>query len=80
MVADPIEQRLPTFAELPLCGYPDRPVLFAHELHLDERMTPAAVADLADRLPVDEVVYEHRDQAAARALGGPTAGRPGAAG
>ena len=58
MVADPVAHRLPTFAELPLCGYPDRPVLFAHDLHLDERMTQAAVADLADRLPADEVVYE----------------------
>jgi hypothetical protein len=58
VVADPVEDRLPPFAEIHLCGYPDRPVLFEHELHRDDRLSRAAIADLADRLPVDEVVYE----------------------
>lgn len=58
MVAQPVENRLPTIAELPFCGYPDRPLEFVHEIHLDERMTPAAIADLADRLPAEEVAYE----------------------
>jgi hypothetical protein len=58
VVAEPVEHRLPTVAELPHCGYPDRPVEFVHDLHLDERMTPASIADLADRLPPEEVAYE----------------------
>jgi hypothetical protein len=58
VVAEPVENRLPTVAELPFFGYPDKPVEFAHEIHLDERMTPAAIADLADRLPSEEVAYE----------------------
>ncbi len=58
MVAEPVEEGLPTIAELPLRGYPDVPVEFVHDVHLDPRMTPEAIADLADRLPPEEVAYE----------------------
>lgn len=58
MVAEPVESRLPTVADLPFCGYPDRPVMFTHEIHHDPRMSRAAIADLADRLPAEEVAYE----------------------
>ena len=54
----PGEGRLPQFSEIPLLGYPERPVLFTHELHLDERLTREAVAELADRVPPEEIVYE----------------------
>ena len=39
-------------------AFPDRPVEFIHDLHLNERLTLAAVADLADRLPRDSVIYD----------------------
>jgi len=55
---DPGEGRLPQFSEIPLLGYPERPVLFTHELHLDERLTRESVAGLADRVPPEEIVYE----------------------
>lgn len=58
MIAEAAEKVLPTVAELPRFGYPDQPVEFVHEVHLDPRMSPAAIADLADRLPAEEVAYE----------------------
>jgi hypothetical protein len=58
MVSEPVELGLPSIAEIPLGGYPDRPVQFVHDKHLDERLRPSAIADLADALPSNEVAYE----------------------
>lgn len=58
MVAEPVDQVLPTVAELPRYGYPERPLAFRHDVHLDPRLTPDAIVDLADRLPAEEVAYE----------------------
>jgi hypothetical protein len=72
VVVEPVADVMPTVADLPRCGYPDRPVAFVHKLHLDPRMTPGAVADLADRLPAEEVAYE----TAAKPLVVPAEGPP----
>jgi mannose-6-phosphate isomerase-like protein (cupin superfamily) len=58
MVSEPVELGLPSVAEIPLFGYPDRPVQFVHDKHLDERLRPSAIADLADALPSNEVAFE----------------------
>ena len=40
MVAQPVGQVPPTIGQIPFDGgFPDRPVEFAHELHLDDRLT-----------------------------------------
>lgn len=73
MVAtEQVEELFPTVAELPQNGYPDRPVFFVHQLHLDPRMSPGAIAEVADRLPAEEVAYE----TAAKPLVVPAEGPP----
>jgi len=56
-------------------------VEFAHELHLDERLTLEAIADLADRLPRQSVVCDIAGQSLLAPHGGPPRGaldQPGA--
>ena len=80
MVAEPVEQVFPTVDQIPLLGYPDRPLEFAHDLHLDDRVSPAAIAGLADRLPSESVCYEIASQELVVPAGGPPRGaleRPG---
>ena len=80
MVAEPVEQVLPTVAQIPLYGYPERPLEFVHDLHLDERVSNAAIADLADRLPRESVCFENSAQDLVVPAGGPPRGaldRPG---
>ena len=80
MVAEPVGQVLPTVDQIPLCGYPERPLAFVHDLHLDDRVDPAAIADLADRLPGESVCYEIASQELVVPAGGPPRGvleRPG---
>ena len=58
MAAQPVGQVPPTIGEFPFDdAFPGRPVEFIHDLHLDDRVTLAAVADLADRLPRRSVIY-----------------------
>ena len=80
MVAEPAEQVLPTVDQIPFYGYPDRPLEFIHDVHLDDRLTNAAIADLADRLPRQSVCYERAAQDLVLPDGGPPRGaldRPG---
>lgn len=80
MVAEPVEQVLPTVDQIPLHGYPDRPLEFAHELHLDQRVSDEALAQLADRLPRESVCYEVASQELVVPAAGPPRGvldRPG---
>ncbi len=61
-------------------AFPDRPVGFCHDLHLDDRLTLAAVADLADRLPRQSVIADTAEQPLLVPQGGPPRGalaRPG---
>ena len=39
-------------------AFPERPVEFVHELHLEKRLPLSAVAELADRLPRGSVIYD----------------------
>jgi cupin superfamily protein len=55
-------------------AFPDRPVEFIHDLHLNERLTLAAVADLADRLPRESVIYDTAAQPLLVPTGGPPRG------
>ena len=80
MVAEPVEQDLPTVDQIPLYGYPERPLEFVHDVHLDERVSNAAIADLADRLPRESVCFEDSAQDLVVPAGGPPRGaleRPG---
>jgi hypothetical protein len=55
-------------------------VEFVHDLHVDDRLTHAAVADLADRLPRRSVIYDTAAQPLLVPQGGPPRGaleRPG---
>ena len=61
-------------------AFPGRSVGFAHELHLDNRLTLPAVADLADRLPRRSVIADTAAQPLLVPQGGPPRGvleRPG---
>jgi hypothetical protein len=61
-------------------AFPGRSVEFIHELHLDDRLTLAAVADLADRLPRRSVIADKAAQPLLVPQGGPPRGaleRPG---
>ena len=61
-------------------AFPERPVAFIHDLHLDDRLTLAAVADLADRLPRRSVIADTAAQPLLVPHGGPPRGaleRPG---
>ena len=60
--------------------FPGRSVEFTHELHLDDRLTLASVADLADRLPRRSVIADTAAQPLLVPQGGPPRGalkRPG---
>ena len=61
-------------------SFPGRSVGFTHNLHLDDRLTLAAVADLADRLPRRSVIADTAAQPLLVPRGGPPRGaleRPG---
>jgi Cupin superfamily protein len=55
-------------------GFPEQPVGFTHELQLDDRVTIASVADLADRLPSASVIYDTASQPLLVPAGGPPRG------
>ncbi len=61
-------------------AFPGRSVGFTHDLHHDERLTLASVADLADRLPRRSVIADTAAQPLLVPQGGPPRGaleRPG---
>src|SRR5215469_14834753 len=61
-------------------AFPRRSVGFSHDLHHDERLTLASVADLADRLPRRSVIADTAAQPLLVPQGGPPRGaleRPG---
>jgi hypothetical protein len=61
-------------------AFPSGSVGFAHDLHLDDRLTLAAVADLADRLPRRSVIADSAAQPLLSPQSGPPRGaleRPG---
>src|SRR5215470_5651448 len=61
-------------------AFPGRSVGFIHDLHHDERLTLASVADLADRLPRRSVIADTAAQPLLVPQGGPPRGaleRPG---
>ena len=80
MVPQPVGQ-VPTIGRIPFeDGFPDHPLEFAHELHVDDRLTLEAIADLADRLPRQSVVCDIAGQSLLAPHGGPPRGlldRPG---
>ena len=56
-------QDLKTIGQMPLDdAFPAQSMEFSHNLHLDDRLTLAAVADLADRLPRRSVIRPDRSQ------------------
>jgi hypothetical protein len=81
MVAQPVGQVPPTIGQIPFDGaFPGGPVAFVHDLHLDDRLTLASVADLAERLPRRSVIYDTAAQPLLVPQGGPPRGvldRPG---
>jgi len=78
MGAQPSEQ---TIGQIPFDeAFPKRSLGFTHGLHLDDRLTLAAVADLADRLPRRSVIADTATQPLLVPQGGPPRGvleRPG---
>ena len=61
-------------------AFPRHAMGFTHDLHLDDRLTLAAVADLADRLPRRSVIADTAAQPLLVPQGGPPRGaleRPG---
>jgi len=78
MGARPPEQ---TIGQIPFDdAFPRRALGFTHDLHLDDRLTLAAVADLADRLPRRSVIADTAAQPLLVPQGGPPRGaleRPG---
>jgi hypothetical protein len=81
MGAQPPGQDLKTIGQIPFDdAFPGRSVGFIHDLHLDDRLTLAAVADLADRLPRRSVIADTAAQPLLVPQGGPPRGvleRPG---
>ena len=81
MVAEPVGQIPPTIGQIPFDdAFPQHPVEFVHDLHLDDRLTLAAVADLADRLGRRSVISDTAAQPLLVPQGGPPRGglaRPG---
>ena len=67
--------RLPNIGQLAFDdAFPERSVGFEHDLPRDERLTLAAVADLADRLPRTSVIYDTAAQPLLVPAGGPPRG------
>src|SRR5271165_6922633 len=81
MSAQPLGQVPTTIGQIPFDdAFPGRSVGFTHDLHLDDRLTLAAVADLADRLPRRSVIADTAAQPLLVPQGGPPRGaleRPG---
>ena len=81
MGAQPLGQVPKTIGQIPFDdAFPARSVGFVHDLHLDDRLTLAAVADLADRLPRRSVIADTAAQPLLVPQGGPPRGaleRPG---
>ena len=81
MGAQPHEQAPRTIGQLSFDnGFPGQAAEFTHELHHDDRVTLAAVADLADRLPRQSVIADTAAQPLLVPQGGPPRGaldRPG---
>jgi hypothetical protein len=81
MGTQPAEQVDKTIGQLPFDdAFPGRSMGFVHDLHLDDRLTLAAVADLADRLPRRSVIADTAAQPLLVPQGGPPRGvleRPG---
>jgi hypothetical protein len=81
MGAQPPAQVLKTIGQIPFDdAFPGRSVGFTHDLQLDDRLTLASVADLADRLPRRSVIADTAAQPLLGAQGGPPRGaleRPG---
>jgi mannose-6-phosphate isomerase-like protein (cupin superfamily) len=81
MGAQPSEQVSKTMGQIPFDdAFPRRSVGFIHDLHLDDRLTLASVADLADRLPRRSVIADTAAQPLLVPHGGPPRGaleRPG---
>jgi len=79
--AQPHEQAPRTIGQLSFDnGFPGQAAEFTHELHHDDRVTLAAVADLADRLPRQSVIADTAAQPLLVPQGGPPRGaldRPG---
>jgi hypothetical protein len=77
----PAGQELPSLSGLSLSGaYPEQSAEFVHGLPGDDRLTLAAVADLADRLPRESVICDTAAQPLLVPQGGPPRGalrRPG---
>ena len=81
MGAQPLEQVPKTIGQIAFDdAFPGRSVGFIHDLHLDDRLTLASVADLADRLPRRSVIADTAAQPLLVPQGGPPRGaleRPG---
>jgi mannose-6-phosphate isomerase-like protein (cupin superfamily) len=81
MGAQPAGQVSKTIGQIPFDdAFPGRSVGFVHDLYLDDRLTLAAVADLADRLPRRSVIADTAEQPLLVPQGGPPRGaleRPG---
>src|SRR5258708_8120077 len=81
MGAQPPEEALKSIGQLAFDeAFPERSVEFSHDLHLDDRLTLASVADLADRLRRRWVIADTAAQPLLVPQGGPPRGaleRPG---
>lgn len=81
MGAQPQEQVPKTIGQIAFDDrFPGQSVEFVHDLHLDDRLTLASVADLADRLPRRSVIADTAAQPLLVPQGGPPRGvleRPG---
>jgi mannose-6-phosphate isomerase-like protein (cupin superfamily) len=81
MGAQPLRQIAKTIGQIAFDdAFPGRSAGFIHDLHLDDRLTLASVADLADRLPRRSVIADTAAQPLLVPKGGPPRGaleRPG---
>src|SRR5215471_14854520 len=81
MSAQPLGQVPKTIGQIAFDdAFPGRSVEFIHDLHRDDRLTLASVADLADRLPRRSVIADTATQPLLVPQGGPPRGaldRPG---
>src|SRR5258708_37707413 len=81
MGAEPLGQGLKTIGQIAFDdAFPGRSVGFIHDLHHDDRLTLASVADLADRLSRRSVIADTAAQPLLVPQGGPPRGaleRPG---